>query len=316
MGVIANYVFDGLPHDLFEIRNGQLRTRHIRCKLDPVADDISDIAKTATIDYQDTDCAKNYYRHTGWNALLDKYRTEEKNLNFAVPVGGLTAIEKMSSLTTGPMFMIASDFGDSDMSAIRSLPKRHVATNGCYSVRVNFHAVSKYLEQIGGNFYAPEHSKSSLETVGLVTNLGKSKYKSLTHAFQSHIRNFGPDEFFMLKKVVERNFDSHNFQNIIGLLRISHWDAKFFCGCAPALKESLETLDLWQKKAVVQVLCNVDDTYFRCDNTVDPSILIIDMLLALGEHNCAQEMFCKNEKFLRQTATGKIEADRLRAAIN
>jgi Putative S-adenosyl-L-methionine-dependent methyltransferase len=299
MAVIANYVFDSLPHDLFEIRNGKLRAHLIRCKMDPGADDIADIARSTEIDYRAEECGKDYYGNSVWNAVLNEYCREEKNLNFAIPVGGLTAIENMSSLTSGPMFMLASDFGDSDISSLRSLPKRRIATNGCYSVRVNFHAVSRFLDRTGGRFYAPGCSKSSLETVGLVMNAGRKKHKNLSYAFQTHIKNFGPDEFFMMKKIVERNFDSLDFEHIIGTLRMSCWDVKIFKGCAAALKECLEWLDPWQKSTVIQTLLDVDDMYFRCDNTVDPAISIVELLRAMGETALAQEIQQKSETYGR-----------------
>jgi len=299
MAVIANYVFDSLPNDLFEIRNGKLRALLVRCKMDLEADDIAEIAQTTQIDYRAEECRKGYYGNSDWNAVLDDYGKNENNLNFAIPVGGLTAIDKMAALTTGPMFMLASDFGDSDMVSIRALPKRRIATNGCYSVRVNFHAVSRYLDRAGRRFYAPGHSKSSLETVGLVMNAGQKNHKHLSYAFEAHIKNFGPDEFFMMKKIVERNFDSHDFQHIIALLRMSCWDAKIFNGCAPALKASLETLDPWQKTTVIEALHNVDDMYFRCDNTADPAIWINELLLAMGEDASAQEIQHKSETYGR-----------------
>lgn len=316
MAVIANYVFDSLPHDLFEIRNGSLRARLIRCRTNLGENDIAEIAQTTQIDYRAEKCEQDYYENSDWNAVLEDYCKTEKNLNFAIPVGGLMAIEKMSSLTTGPMFMLASDFGDSDIISLRSLPKRHVATNGCYSVRVNFQAIAKYMSRVGGRFYSPGQSKSSLETVGLVMNMGSSKQKHLSHTFQTHINNFGPDEFFMMKKIVERNFDSHDFQHIIGILRMACWDAKIFTGCAPALKASFEALDPWQIKTVIQTLRNVDDMYFRCDDTADPAILIIDLLLTMGEDTVAREILHKNDIYLRQTEAGAKFADRVGVLLN
>ncbi|USG62967.1 SAM-dependent methyltransferase [Sneathiella marina] len=316
LAVIANYILDSLPHDLFEIRNGTLRARLIKCRMDPDADHIADLVHRTKIDYRVGDCAKDYYQNRNWNAVLNEYQKSENTLNFAIPVGGLTAIEKLSSLTTGPMFMLASDFGDSDLTSIRSLPKRKIARNGCYTARVNFHAISRYLDRVGGRFFSPGHLKSSLETVGLVMNIRRKKLKHLSHAFQTHIRDFGPDEFFMMKKIIGRNIDGLEFEQMIGALRMSCWDAKIFSGFAWALKANLDTLDPWQKKTAVQTLRNVDDMYFRCDNTADPAIVIIDLLLTMGDATAARALLRKNSVFLRQSEGGRRIVNRVRALAN
>jgi Putative S-adenosyl-L-methionine-dependent methyltransferase len=298
LAVIANYVFDSLPHDFFEIKDGQISLGLVRCKTNTDLTDIADMAGSTRLEYRNEPCGAEYYRDSDFRRILQEYQAEEMNLNLAIPVGGLTAIKKLSKLTTGPMFMLASDFGDSNMMSIQCLPKRRIATNGCYSVRVNFEAVYRFLRHTKGLFFSAEHFKSSLETVGILTNPGRKKPKFLSHAFDNHISNIGPEEFFMVKKIAERDYHKNEVNHILGLLRISSWDAKIFKGCAPVITECLGQLDPWQKKAVVEALCNVDDMYFRCDNTPDPAIRIIDILTLLGESEKAQQIINKNQKYL------------------
>lgn len=52
--------------------------------------------------------------------------------------------------------------------------------------------------------------------------------------------------------------------------------------------------------------------YFKCDNTADPAIWIIDLLLVIGEDALAQEILRKNELFLQQTEKVTGVADRAR----
>lgn len=298
LAVIANYVFDSLPHDFFEIREGQLSARLVRCKADKDQNTIADIARSTQLEYRDEACGADFYEDSDFRNILEQYQAEEKNLNLSMPVGGLSAVKKLSSLTSGPMFMLASDFGDSDMMSIRSLPVRRIATNGCYSVRVNFEAVYRYLRQSKGHFFTTGQFKSSLETVGILTSPGRKKPKFLAHAFDNHISNLGPEEFFMIKKIAERDYHKNEIHHILGLLRFSCWDAKVFKGCASAIFDVLGKLNPLQKNAIVQAVCKIDEMYFRCDNTPDPAMEIIEILTFLGESEKAHQIDVRNAEIL------------------
>ena len=58
-------------------------------------------------------------------------------------------------------------------------------------------------------------------------------------AFCDHIDAFGPDDFFMVKKSLERMAASLSLPQMLSFLRLSHWDANVFGVLYPYLSSRL-----------------------------------------------------------------------------
>ncbi|MCF8468042.1 MAG: hypothetical protein K9G33_11610 [Sneathiella sp.] len=306
VAAIANYVIDSIPHDLFCIDSGQLKERKIRYRVNTGSGDIDDIVSNTDFEYEEVPCRRDYYENKNWNKLLASYLKMRGNLNFSLPVGGLLTIDRMSTLTAGPMFLLAGDFGATDLSVLLEMPPKKVARNGTYSLHVNFHAMAKYVELKRGTFFTPGHAKASLEMAGILVNHGRRKSKYLSYRFDAFITNNGPDEFFMLKKIAEENFVGHNLSRILALLRMSNWDIKIFRGCANALVRAMAKASSFERRTVAEALANVDDMHFRCDNTTDPAIPILKILLAIGAREVAIDILRRNHGKLAGSVEGGL----------
>ena len=305
VAAIANYVIDSIPHDLFCIENGQLKERKVRYQVNTTSGDIDDIVRNTDFEYEEDPCRSDYYENKDWNKILASYFKLTGNLNFSLPVGGLRTIDRLSALTTGPMFFLAGDFGATDLSVLSEMGPRKVARNGTYSLHVNFHAIAKYVELKRGKFFSPGHAKASLEMAGILMNQGRRKSKYLPYRFDAFITDNGPDEFFMLKKIAEENFDGHNLSRILALLRISNWDIKIFRGCANALFRALPKASEFERRTVADTLSNVDEMHFRCDNTTDPAIPILKILLAIDAREAAIDILQRNHSVLTGSSEGR-----------
>ncbi|PHQ68900.1 MAG: hypothetical protein COB93_09465 [Sneathiella sp.] len=304
IAVIANYVIDSIPHDFFTIRNGKLYERLVNCEVKTAEPEIQKIVKNTRLRYSDQPCSPNYYMDKNWNKILGEYCREATDMNLAMPVGGFLAIDRLCALTAGPVFLLSSDFGDSNIAAISDLPPRHVAQNGTFNLLVNYHALIRYAEINKGQAFVPDQAKFSLETVGILMNAGRKKPRQVASEFKRHINDFGPAEFFMMKKLAEKDFDTHDIGKILALLRLSRWDTKIFLGCAGSLLQQLPDIGPWVRQSVIDALLKVDEMYFRCDRTMDPAIVILRHLLALDAREEAFGVLKKNEKFLMITADG------------
>ncbi len=304
LSVIANYVIDSLPHDFYVAREKELFERRVCHRIETSSDEIEDIVRHTEFDYHEQSAAADIYENEDWNRILEKYRKMKGELNFSLPVGGFRMIDRLAALTTGPMFLLSGDFGVSALSDLSDLPPRRVAQNGTFSLHVNYHAVGDYVKMKKGRLLTPGHAKSSLEIAGILINQGRRKVRHLVHQFNTHIRDTGPDEFFMLKKIAEKNFADHNLPQILALLRLSYGDIKIFRGCAESLRKALPMASDHMKKSVVEALKRVDEVHFRCDLTLDPAIAIIRLMLIAGASEEALEIAERNRMFLEVTSEG------------
>lgn len=306
LSVIANYVLDSLPHDFYCVKDKTLFERRVCHRIETDSDEIKDIIRHTEFSYQEEPASIKIYENEDWNRTLGKYRRMQGELNFSLPIGGFRMIDRLAALTTGTTFMLTGDFGITALSDLSGLPPRKVARNGVFSMHVNYHALREYVGIRKGKFFTPGHSKSSLEMAGVLMNPGRRKARHLTHQFNAHIRDAGPDEFFMLKKIAEKNFADHSLPQILALMRISCGDIKIFRGCVDALRETLPTASAHQKKSVVDALKRVDEAHFRCDSSSDPAIAIIHLLMEAGAQDEAMEILERNRLFLNATSEGVI----------
>ncbi|MFC4273225.1 hypothetical protein GQF03_08545 [Sneathiella chungangensis] len=304
LSVIANYVIDSIPHDLYSVRDGVLMARKVCHRIDTAGDNIDDIVRNTEFDYVEEPTGADIYENADWNRIVESYRQVKGGINFSLPVGGLTAIDRLSALTSGPMFWLAGDFGAMDLSVLKEMGPRKVARNGTYSLHVNFHAMAAYVTHRKGRVFTPGHAKSSLEMAGFLMNPGRKKVLHLAHRFKAHIRDNGPDEYFMLKKIAEVNFSGHSLGHILALLRMGHGDIKMFRGCLDALTDALRGAGAFEKKSVAEELVKVDEAHFRCDRTTDPALVILPILMHLEAMKEAQLVLERNRATLEATPEG------------
>ncbi|MBO0333684.1 SAM-dependent methyltransferase [Sneathiella sp. CAU 1612] len=308
LAVIANYVIDSLPHDFYTVRDNQLFERRVCHRIETDSDDIAEIVRATRFDYHEQPTTADIYEHEDWNRLLEKYRKMTGELHISLPVGGFRMIDRLQQLTTGPMFLLSGDFGVSDLLALSELPPRKVPTNGTFNLHVNYHAISQYVDRKKGQYLTPGHAKSSLEMAGVLMNRGRRKARHLTYQFDTHIRDFGPDEYFMLKKIAEENFAGLSLPQCLALLRMSYGDIKMFRGCAETLRKTLPMAGALQKQSVVEALKKVDEAHFRGGSALDPAIPIILLMLEAGDVEGALDVVDRNRQFLEATTEGTLLA--------
>lgn len=306
LSVIANYVIDSLPHDFYAVRDNSLFERRVCHRIETDSDDIADIIRATRFDYHEQPTTADIYENEEWNRILEKYRKIKGELNFSLPVGGFRMIDRLQKLTTGPMFLLSGDFGVSDLLVLSELPPRKVPTNGTFNLHVNYHAISQYVKRRKGQFMTPGHAKSSLEIAGVLMNRGRRKVRHLPYQFDTHIRDFGPDEYFMLKKIAEENFPDYSLPQCLALLRMSYGDIKIFRGCAETLRKTLPMAGALQKRSVVEALKMVDEAHYRSESTLDPAIPIILLMLEAGALDGALDVVDRNRQILEATTEGTL----------
>ncbi len=300
MAVIANYVIDSLPHDLFAIRDGQLLERLIRYEGG------TNLQTTSSIDYFEQPCTLSYYGRSDWNQVLKQYLASFNDLNLALPVGGFRMLETLSKLSKKPVFLLSSDFGATSDLALQQLGPRRIAVNGAYSIHVNYNALKRYAEMSDMQVLSCDAAKASLETMGVVIHPGKRSLAPLHHGFASHILMQGPDEFFMMKKIAEKSCDDLSLQNIIALIRVSNYDSRIFDICLAGLEKNLDDIDPWSQKALIEVLMKVEDMHYRYEQNRDPTLKILNMLLKINAMEAARVVAQRYISILKETPAGRL----------
>ncbi len=190
--IVANYLIDTLPHDIFQIDNGVLKEGLVSVGTN-YAETLSDVS-TASSDvsgdtmignlqneykYKPIENTQDYYSNlqdsNHFAKILEWYRDyfsgkedveetiDSSGASFLLPIGFLRAFRNVSDFSMSKRaIVISGDKGASNPDRFRGLSSPHIAYHGSFSVMVNFHAIHLYCLSKGGFALLDNQEEASL----------------------------------------------------------------------------------------------------------------------------------------------------------
>lgn len=272
--IIANYVFDSIPNDLYYVEDGALFERYIalhneparggngasQSRLDPRADNgATQPPPTQTGRPQTSESVTITHTHHPLDLAhlqdatqVDILRAHMEHLDktvFPLPVAALDACRRLRRLMPQGLLLLVGDKGYTTWAGLQGVgnPQKAVPGmafhSGCYSVMVNFPALAHAVEHAGGAALLPDREPYRL---GVAAFLLASQAATLPQpaidawpatrrAFAAQIDAFGPDDFYVLVQTLEDQLATMDLHRALALLRLSRWDPQLLAGCLPAL---------------------------------------------------------------------------------
>lgn len=252
--VIANYVFDSLPHDVFEHTDGvrhEWQLSASAARFDP-ARGFDAIAPR----WRRVPAVDGRYP-SAWQAVLDGYR--ELDGVVTMPVGALTALGRLQAMSRGPVLVLSADKGGVHHGDVVDDRLPAFACHGSFSLPVNYHALAAWAAAGGGVLLHPEHRRRTLEVCAL--HLGEAAGPATVAAFDRAIAQRGPDDFYALKRVLVAHADALTLAELLSYLRLSGYDAKLLLDCAPALSRAVADADVGERADLALAIERVWDGY-------------------------------------------------------
>mmetsp|Transcript_22395 Transcript_22395/g.29289 ORF Transcript_22395/g.29289 Transcript_22395/m.29289 type:complete len:488 (-) Transcript_22395:941-2404(-) len=197
--IVANYLFDTLCHDIFQVHPappdqpgalGQLkeglvsvgsRQAEEKDPLDP------EIIKRLDNHYRYDDITDDYYSdkedgdHTDLQRILAWYQhkfsgsggpgsdtADRTGASLLIPIGALRALNRLTALSQGRVLVISGDKGNNNPEFFSGLMDPHIAVHGSFSVMVNYHAIGMYFTSRGGFAVHNPQEEASLKVSAFV----------------------------------------------------------------------------------------------------------------------------------------------------
>jgi len=140
--VLANYVFDSMPHDEFRVTPQGLE----ECLIDLVPFALRKFSSPTRLDIRDVEVRRVYAPLSERYAphlqeVLNHYSDTLIGGSFTVPVAALDCLQRLRQL--GSLLVLSSDRGFTVAENMAVYPSHpHALHEGCFSHMVNFHALS------------------------------------------------------------------------------------------------------------------------------------------------------------------------------
>lgn len=300
--VLANYVFDAMRQDIFHVEEGRLSEGLVRLvsqhsALDP--DDTNPFASVA-LDFKRRDLASSPYSDPVWNQILEDSHRRIRNGTLLFPTEALRCLERLRAIAPDSLLVLAADEGSHRLEDVRSLEPR-VAVYGTMALPefpVNFHALGEYAGAHGGQAQFASHQAGGLCLAALAWDRTGRERAATRQAFADAVDLFGPDEFYLTVKSLERTAPMLTCAEMLAYLRLSSWDAKVLHALLPQLKDRLPSASPAERAAWNDALERVWGMYYHVDGDEgDVAFAVGTMLMRLGDWKHATPFFERSRTF-------------------
>ena len=292
---IANYVFDSLPQDEFQVRFRRL----LECKLqlfraaEPIfsdADrtDIRDVFWHRTYKTVQTD----YYPNPSWNALLEHYLKKVTLGGITIPVGALSCIDKLRTFSSAGMMLIASDKGYTSLASMASFQHHeyHVHS-GCFAHMVNFHALGQTFD----NYLHTSHTTpDGVQTmVGISLPGGRQEFENVEYSFREHLDRESRLNATSktLPLVCDDQPDMKTARGLVAFLRQNLCDPNILAAAGKRLLETIRILPPEERGDLMSLLEESWETFFPFPGAVQLPFWVAHIYGALERPDKALEYF-------------------------
>lgn len=235
---IANYVFDGLPTDAYEIEDGELFAVTPRVWL-PAGDSATDDPLSAL----ELDWEREAIDPAGCRdaTLLRAYLALGADGCALVPRGALTCLEACLATGCQELVVLAGDRGTVPGDPLVNAPLT-VAWHGSFSIDVNFDAIARWLGEHGGEAMTTRSPGSShVSLLGLV-GVSLDDRPLLRDAWLQGFDELGPNDYLAIKNAVIAQPPGAVW-TVLSFLRLSGHDERLWAYLLADLVSSLARHD-------------------------------------------------------------------------
>lgn len=281
---IGNYFFDSIPQELFRIQDGEIDYALVSSSFreNSIINEPREKINALEMKYTYEKVLTPIFADENLNELLEFYRENLSNTHVLFPHIGIRCLERLKALSKSGLMLLSGDKGQHHLSNLEHLPPPQLVRHGSFSLSVNYHALSTHCANLGGLPLLSRHQHATLDVVCLLYLDHAKSYLETIQAFERHIQDFGPDDYFSLKKLVEKNLGSLTYQEIITMIRMSAYDATIFVLMLPDLKREINALSENQRLNLLMIIPRIWDNYFPLKEATDIAANLGDVLFQLG----------------------------------
>lgn len=261
--IVANYLFDTLYHDIFQVDHGVLKEGLVSTgskqseESDPLNPEI--IQRLDNAYRYDPILTPRYYNDEEGDEehiqrILSWYKDHFSNQGASIllPIGALRALRRLGTFSNGRALVISGDKGNNNPEQFVGLTDPHIAVHGSFSLMVNYHAIGAWFTSRGGFALHNPQEEASLKVSTFVLcpemtldnettdvafmgdklnerdEIRMKRFPHLKRSFLDFVDQFGPNDFFVLQKSLKEDVTSAPLRTVVAVLKLGDWDPDVF----------------------------------------------------------------------------------------
>ena len=287
MVIIANYLFDSIPQELFYIDKGQIAQCWVSlyADADPKQLDKMELLGHVHCDYEYQPLAQLPYPEEPYlQKLLTEYQQTLTDTHVLLPVTGLRCLQRLQDLSKSGLLLLTADKGYHQINHLSGQPLPKLVTHtGCFSLNVNYHALKRICEQSGGVALFPPQLHNHVNIGGLLLLKEAPRYRQTIGAYERHVAEFGPDAFYSITKHARQNIAAMSTRDILAYMQLSFADAHLFAFYLPRLIELVSEFEPHEWETVRAMVDKVWQNYYSIGEERDLASGIGHLFFMMGD---------------------------------
>lgn len=307
--LIANYVLDTIPQDLFWVEDG--KPWPIFVKLEGVGGNPDRQAAALlkdmrTVYEKGRPKLRPRYAEPWLETMLAEYCRSLDRRCFQMPAVGLRAIHHLTELSASGALLLIGDKGETRLEDIGRPAPPSLVHHGSVSLDVNFHAYAAFAQSRGGCALFPAR-RADIFTIGcfLISDRA-AQCTETTATFARHVADYGPDDFYTLSRGTWRVAPQLAIREILSLVRLSRHDGYFFTGFVVRLVELAPNSTRREREAILDTIEKLWAGYFPIGERTDVALAIACLTHALRDPQ-------RTRRFLAESVAAYGESEDTRA---
>jgi hypothetical protein len=310
---IANYFFDTIKHDAFQIKNGLLKEVRTSfcCPADKVPESgnpqFADFEKSET--YHDTHF-EGYYQDEVLNGVLEKYCQlfEFEDASILIPYGAFDCLKNLRAISSDNLVLLSSDKGYTDEESMRGCyAQPFVAHHGIFSYSVNYDAIRKYFELIGGVGFATTDNNLSVATTAtfLLKEPAALEYSHWYFKEKFDKQNLGNYLYFMQEllcgEVPSTARKNEVLRACLGFIQLSNYCPVVFCLAASKILDTVKDSSSYVQQRLIEMMPKISEKFYSVQQRSDVFYWQGRIYYSLNMLDAALESFEESELVFGET---------------
>jgi tetratricopeptide (TPR) repeat protein len=263
LGVITNYVFDGIRQDAFSFQGGELRECLVSLSTAEPVTELEDpeLISRISVSYTPRAAPVEYYEEPELNEILRSYARSLEQVTLLFPHAAIRCIQRLAKLSSGRLLLLSGDYGETRRMEPESMAPK-LATHGSFSVAVNFHAIAEYVLNRGGEVLKTAHRHAHLAILGFLLGEPEASHAETRLAYELSVVRAGPDDIFSLWSGLQDGVEQLGLEPTLSLIRLSRWDPRILLGVVPTLWNQVEGASAVMREEVRRTVVRVWENYY------------------------------------------------------
>lgn len=268
--VLANYVFDSIPNDIFYIHNQQLHQAMATIQAPQSSVNVNNLNHyQINLNYATT--SEHYYSEKYFNEILKEYLQSYTEAFFTIPTEGLRCTHYLRQLSGDKLLLLVTDKGytHSMNHYVETAPT--IDLHSSFSIMVNFDAVARYTEKHGGEYYfQPTHQLISSNA--FVFGKTFSQLPETQHMLNEYFGQIGPGNLYNIYQTIkgQQNNPDIKLETLLVQLQLSRYDPYIFSKFSQKILASLPQISFNDKDTLLKCLPIISENYYHIPSTINP----------------------------------------------